>query len=321
MTQQRSLANMPVTLFASVMGVGALSLAYKRAAVVWTQVPQWPYLALLALAAALFVVILGAYIAKWVLYPKAARAELTHPIRMPFVPAFTVAVLILATASAEVMPTVASVLWWVGAIGHLIATALIVSVWFNSPNITANIMTPAWLIPIVGNVVTPLAGKQVGNVDLSWFAFGIGAVLWLGMLPLLLHRLLLAETPLPPKLLPTIAIMVAPSAVMTVSWVQLTGDASGVVPRMLAGVTWLFALILALQLPRFLKMKYMLTFLGFTFPLGALTVATLVMAGALEGVGYDILAVVILVISTIAILGIVARTLVAVIKGVIFLPE
>lgn len=318
---QRSLAHMPVTLFASVMGVGALSLAYKRAAAMWEAMPEWPHLVLLGLAALLFVVILGAYVAKWAAHPKAARAELTHPIRMPFVPTLTISLLILATSGADVAPTLASVLWWIGAVGHLVATALVITVWFNSPNVTAGIVTPAWVIPVVGNVVTPLAARQVGNVDLAWFAFGIGLLLWLGLLPLLLHRLLLAENPLPPKLMPTIAIMIAPPAVMTVSWVQLTDDPAGIVTRLFAGVTWMFTAIVALQLPRFLKMGYVLTFLSFTFPLGALAVATLIMAGALEGVFYDVLAAAVLAIVTVVILGVVARTIVAAAKGAIFLPE
>lgn len=203
---QRSLAHMPVTLFASVMGMTALTLAYKRASVVWDVVPEWPYLALLALSALLFVVILGAYAAKWALHPKAARAELSHPIRMAFAPTLTISFLLLATAGADVAPAVASVLWWIGAVGHLGATALVLSAWFNRFDVNAKVLTPAYLIPIVGNVITPLAGKQVGNEDLSWFSFGIGAVLWLGLLPLLLQRLLTEENPIPPKLLPTIAI-------------------------------------------------------------------------------------------------------------------
>ena len=39
----RSLAHLPVTLFASVMGLGGLSLAWRRAANVW-DLPQWPAL-------------------------------------------------------------------------------------------------------------------------------------------------------------------------------------------------------------------------------------------------------------------------------------
>lgn len=108
---------------------------------------------------------------------------------------------------------------------------------------------------------------------------------------------------------------------MTVSWAQLTGDATGIVPKMLIGVTWMFALILTLQMPKFFKMKYMLTFLGFTFPSGAMAVATIMMAGALEGTFYDVLGVAAIVIATVAILGIVGRTIVAAAKGVIFMPE
>lgn len=319
--KQRSLAHMPVTLFASVMGMASLTLAFKRAAHVWSVVPEWPYLVLLGLTALLFVVIAGAYLVKWARHPQAARAEMGHPIRMPFMSTITVALLLLATAGADVAPAVASVFWWMGAIGHLLATALILTAWFNRADITAKVITPAWLIPIVGNVITPLAAKQVGNVDFAWSSFGIGAILWFGFLPLILERLLTADTALPVKLQPMIAIMLAPPAVMLVSWTQLTGNADDIVTRMLIGVTWLFALALLFQAPRFLKMKYMLTFLAFTFPIGATAVASIVVAGSLDGIGYDIIAAAVLIIATVLILGIIVRTIVAAIKGVMFLPE
>jgi hypothetical protein len=60
-------------------------------------------------------------------------------------------------------------------------------------------------------VITPLAATEIGSLELAWFAFGVGMVFWLALLPLMLHRVLLYDHPLPAKLLPTLAIFVAPS--------------------------------------------------------------------------------------------------------------
>lgn len=319
MNDQRSLAHMPVTLFASVMGLGALALAWRRADVIWG-IGEWPYLALLAIASAVYVFVLAAYILKWIRFPKAALAELGHPMRIPFVPTITIATLVLATGLAPVAPTVATVMWWIGAIGHLLATIAVLTIWFKRPDIGIDKVTPAWLIPIVGNVVTPLSAGSIANMDVAWFSFGVGLVFWLGILPIILHRLLLVEAPIPPKLLPTLAVMVAPPAISMISWHQLTGDTTGPVIRNLYATAWVMALLVAAQLATFRKLPFALPFLAFTFPAGALAVASEIVAGAMGGF-YHVIAVFALAVATVLILAIVAGVAALVVRGKVFLPE
>ncbi len=245
---ERPLRFFPVTLFASVMGVGGLALAWRRAARVW-DLPTWPFTLLLGVAVLLFGALLSAYLLKWLRHPADAKTELRHPIRMAFVPTVTISLLVLATGLTELAPTAARVLWWLGAVGHMAATVTVLSAWFGRPDITMTHVTPAWFIPIVGNVITPLAAEQVGSVDLAWFAFGVGVVFWIGLLPVLLQRLLLHDPGLPPKLLPTLAIFVAPPAVILLSWQALTGDTTGPVSRIMYAATLVFLLLVAGQLP------------------------------------------------------------------------
>lgn len=95
----RSLAHLPVTLFSSVMGLGGLSLAWRRADRVW-DLPAWPALLFLALAAIAFVVVAGLCAATGARHPAAARAELAHPVRMTFAPTLTIAILAAPPAVA-----------------------------------------------------------------------------------------------------------------------------------------------------------------------------------------------------------------------------
>lgn len=169
------------------------------------------------IAAVVFVVLASLYVAKWIRYPEAVQAELRHPVKMSFVPTVTISLLLLATAGQDLITPVAIGLWWVGALGHLALTVVVLSAWFGRPDITLGQVTPAWLIPIVGNVVTPLAAPALGSIDLAWFAFSVGLVFWLAFLPILLQRVLLHEVPIPDKLLPTLAIFIAPPAVAMLS--------------------------------------------------------------------------------------------------------
>ena len=316
---EHSLADLPVTLFASVMGLGGLSLAWRRAASVW-DVPQWPALTFLALASAAFVVVGTLYALKWARHPAAARAELRHPVRMTFAPTLTIAVLVLATAGQDVAPALASALW-VGAVGHLAVTVAVLSAWFSRPDIGLAAVTPAWFIPVVGNVVTPLAAAELGSVELAWFAFGVGLVFWMGLLPLLLHRVLLHDPPLPRKLLPTIAVFLAPPAVAMLSWQALTGEGDGVAVRLLYDAAMVFVVLLLAQVPALRRLPFALPASASSFPLAAASAAAVSMAGVRPQAAYDVVAVLLLTGTTVLVLAVAALTLRAAARRQICVPE
>ena len=318
--QAARLPHFPVSLFASVMGVGGLSLAWRRAA----GVLSWPVAVAQGLfwaAAALFLGLLVVYLAKWVKHPEAARAELRHPIRMAFVPTITIAILILATAGQDLMPPVAKVAWWVGAIGHLALTAVTLSAWFTRRDIGAGMITPAWFIPVVGNVITPLAAPTLGSMELAWFAFGVGMTFWVALLPLLLQRVLTHEQPLAPKLTPTLAIFVAPPAVAMLSWQSLTGRLDDPPARILFSAALGFLVLLALQLPLLRTIPFAVPAWAYTFPLAAAAAATLAVAGDRHQAFSTALAIAVLALATVVVTGVAVLTGRAALRGQICIPE
>lgn len=318
----RSLEHLPVTLFASVMGLGGMSLAWRRAVHTWGA-PTWPADVFLATASVVLVLLLVLYAAKWARHPAAARAELRHPIRMTFAPALTIALLVVATAARDVAPGTASALWWVGAVGHLVATVAVLSAWFGRADIGHGVVTPAWFIPVVGNVVTPLAARDLGSVELAWFAFGVGVVFWVSLLPLVLQRLLLHDGGLPDKLLPTLAILIAPPAVAMLAWQSLTGEVGDPVGRILYAAAMFFVILLAVQFGRLRRVPFALPYWAYTFPLAAASAAAVTVAGsdAVSGVAYDVVAVLLLTGSTVLVLVVATLTLRAAGRGRICVPE
>ncbi|HQR26002.1 MAG TPA: SLAC1 anion channel family protein [Nocardioides sp.] len=315
-----SLAHLPVTLFAAVMGLGGLALAWRRAALVW-DLPHWPADLLFWVAVAVFVLLASAYLAKWVRYPEQARAELRHPIRMTFVPTVTIGLLVLATAGQDLVPTLAQGAWWVGAVGHLVLTLVVISAWFTREDIGLTEMTPAWFIPVVGNVVTPLAARSLGSVELAWFAFGVGLVFWVALLPLLLFRLLLHGSPLPPPLLPTLAIFVAPPAVIGLSWVALGGHPGDPVTRIFYAAMVAFLLLVLAQGRRLARVPFALPWWAYTFPLGAAAAAATAAAGAWPGTAYDVVAGTLLILATVVVAVVVALTLRLAVRHQICVPD
>ncbi len=310
----------PIPLFASVMGVGALSLAWRKATAVWG-VPEWPWKTLMWITVVLFIVVGLGYLGKAILYPKAVVEDLHHPVKLAFMPTITISFLILATIFAPVYPTVASVLWWIGTIGHMSAALYVINSWYSRPQITRNAITPAWLIPIVGNVIAPLAAKSVGNVEIAWCSFGIGLIFWLGLWPMLLTRLLVHDTPIPAKLLPSMAIFLAPPAIISLAWEALTGKINDAVGLSMYGLALFLSFFLVIQIPTLIKLPFGLPILAYTFPVAALATASVSMAGSTDAFVHELAAVVILIIATLMVITVVARVGYAAAKGVIFQPE
>lgn len=319
-TSTDRLTHFPVSLFSAVMGLGGVALAWRRATRVW-DVPSWPFETFLALAILAFILVAGLYALKWVRHTDAARAELRHPVRMAFAPTITISILILATALSDLAPTVATVLWWIGAVTHFVAMVAVISAWFERADITAGTITPAWFIPVVGNVVTPLAAPEIGSIDLAWFSFGVGVVFWLALLPLLLQRLLTHEHPLPDKLLPTMAIFTAPPAVAMVSWQSLTGAQADPVSRILFAAAMIFLVLLLAQAARLRRLPFAVTYWAYTFPTAAAAVAALAMADQTTLVAHDVVAVALLALATILVLFVSALTARAAARREICVPE
>jgi tellurite resistance protein len=314
------LEHLPVTLFSAVMGLGGLSLAWRRAAGLW-ELPQWPSQLAFWLALGVFVLVAGLYAVKWVRFPGAARAEVRHPVRMTFVPTISISVLLLATAGQDLLAGPATVAWWVGAVLHLVLTLLVVSAWFARPDISVAVVTPAWFIPVVGNVVTPLAAREVGDVELGWFAFGIGVVFWVALLPVLLHRVLLHDQALPERLLPTLAIFLAPPAVTLLSWQALTGQTDDAVSRVLLAATLAFTALLLAQAARLRRIPFALPYWAYSFPLAAATTATLAMADALGSAVYAVVGALLLAVTTVLVAVVSVLTVRAAVAGRICVPE
>lgn len=315
-----SLAHFPVPIFSAVMGIGGLSLAWQRSAQTY-DVSSGIGTAIFWCAASLFAVLVLLYALKWIMYPQQARSELRHPVRMAFAPTLTIAALVVATAGQTIVPDIAAVLWWGGALGHLVATILIVSAWMNRPDIGLMQVTPAWFIPVVGNAVTPLAAPEVGSVDLAWVAFGVGLVFWAILLPIVVLRLAAHTEPMPAQLLPTLAILVAPPAVIQLSWLALSGDGESPVNLMLFGVTLSFVAIVIAEIPRLRAVPFAVTYWAYTFPSAAAATSALAVAHAHSATIYDVVAIGLLAVTSALAVIVSVRTVLEAVHGRLLRPE
>lgn len=312
------LAHLPVTVFATVMGLGGTALAWQRATGTLGLSPL-PGRILAWAALAVFAVAGIAYATKAFRYPAAVRREWSHPVMLAFTATVPVSAIILAAALLDTSRPLSAALWWAGSTAQLILTLHVLRTWIAEPSFEPGHVHPAWFIPIVGSLVVPLAGTTHAPAEVSWFFFAVGLGYWLALLPVILNRLFL-HGPLPPRLAPTLAILVAPPAVAYLSWLQLGGAATDPPARILLHLATFQALLLATQAGRLRKLPFTLSAWSYTFPLAALTAAFLAAAHAGMS-GYRPTAALTLGVVSLLTAALTARTLLAARRGDLSHPE
>ena len=317
-SQPSRLQHFPVSWFAMVMGLSGLTIALHRAETVFNLAIQ-PSLAALVFTITVFLALAGLYLLKAVRYPQQVKGEFNHPVKLNFAPTMSIGLILISIALLPHSKTLSLAVWTLGVALHLVFTLYVLATWIHHTHFEINHMNPAWFIPIVGNILVPIAGVQHGFTELSWFFFSIGLVFWLVLLAIIFNRMFF-HNPLPGKLLPTLFILIAPPAVGFLSWMQLNGelDAFG---RILYYSALFLTLMLFTQAPRFLKLPFALSWWAYSFPMAAITIATLGMYQLLGSPFFKWLGAALLVVLIVLIIGLLVRTAVAVCRREICVEE
>ncbi|WP_372994498.1 SLAC1 anion channel family protein [Marinobacter sp.] len=273
------LQNFPISWFAVVMGMTGFTIAWHHAENL-LGIAVKPSPVLLGLTITLFVVLLLLYLAKALRYPGQVKAEFAHPVKLNFFPTISIGLILLSIALLPYSRGVSFMVWTLGAALHLGFTLYVLSAWLHQTHFEVAHINPAWFIPIVGNILVPIAGVQHASPEISWFFFSIGLVFWLVLLTIIFYRMFFHQ-PLPAKLLPTLFILIAPPAAGFISWFQLVGEVNAF-GRVLYYVAIFLTLMLLTQAPRFFKLEFFLSWWAYSFPMAAMTLATFLMYEQLE---------------------------------------
>ena len=313
---------LPIPLFGSVMGLVGLAVAWMRydeflggdaglgGPLRWAVTAWFAFLTL-------------AYLAKAVFHFDAVLEEFRHPVRSNFFPAFSICFLLLSIAWLNAAPAAAQVMWWVGAPMHLLFTLVSLSNWLDK-KVKIQTLNPAWFIPVVGNILIPVAGVKIAHPDISWFFFSIGLIYWVALFTIVLERLVF-HVPLPAKLKPTLFILVAPPAVAFIAWVKLNALETGHPVLDNAGrllyFFGMFTLLLLFFRIRPRKTTFFVSWWAYTFPMAAATLSTILMAHITKLDFYHNLAIGLLIATTVVNIIVLFATLRAAIKGEVCVPE
>lgn len=312
------LAHFPITFFATSMGMMGLTLAL-RAGEATFGFGHAGSTTVLALSGLLFGVVVLGYGLKALRHPHEVVAEWRHPVRIAFFPAMSISLLLFATALLDLAPAAAHGLWVVGTALQGALALAVISAWIGHRPFQPGMITPAWFIPAVGNVIVPLAGARFGHVDISWLFFSSGLVFWAVLLTLVMNRLMFHD-PLPGRMLPTLMILVAPPAVAFVAWLRLAGE-PGPFGHFLLSTAYVFALLVATQAGRFRQLPFALSWWALSFPLAALAIASFGYAHAAASAAHRVIGAGLLLLLAAVVAVLILRTAGAIRNGTICVPE
>lgn len=316
--EESRLRHFPVAFFTVVMGLAGLTIAWRRAEVVFHS--PFAVSGAMELATVLaYIAIAVAYVAKLARYPAEVAKEFRHPVRLNFFPTISIGLVLLSIVFLERHIDAARWLWVAGTTMHIGFTLYVMNAWIHRTGIDVTQVNPSWFIPVVGNVLVPIAGVHIFPAELSWFFFSVGIVFWIVLLTIVMYRLFF-HAPLPERLTPTLFILAAPPAVGFVAYFALTGTIDAFA-RILYYAALAFTLLLASNAVRFLKTRFFLSAWAYSFPLAAVTIATLLMAHQVGGAAFEWIALALLAVLTVVVVLLVLRTALAMRRGEICVDE
>lgn len=311
------LQHLPLPLFAAPMGLGGLGLAWREAGNV-LHLPALIGEIFMASAAIVWLLLAASHLLRAARHPQALGEDLRHPIRSAFAAAVTVGLMILSGGLSPHAPEAARMLWLTAVTLHLGIAVWIVRGLLSKPRDAGSLLPPL-LIPLVGNILAPAFGAGMGYETLCWMLFGIGALLWIAIQPAMLSRII-SGPPIPERMRPALAILVAPPAAGSLSLAALLGD-FGPASAALLGFALLIAAALLSMARALFAVPFSVAWWAWTFPSAAMTVAAL-KAGHAHPTSWTGFALgTLLVAITILILTIAAMTLRAMLSGALFQPE
>ncbi|MFT5660220.1 MAG: tellurite resistance protein [Sulfurimonas sp.] len=308
----------PIMMFAIVMGLSGITIVFEKAHEMYG-FPSVIGTGLLILDSLVFIIIALVYASKNVKYFSEVKKEFNHPIRINFFATTSISLLLLSVAYHPLSIDVAYYTFIVGTAIQTFLTFYTISFWINK-NLELHHSNPAWFIPIVGNVLVPVAG--VGFIDNNFlmYYFSIGMFFWIILTAILINRIIFHHQ-LAGKFIPTLFIFIAPPAVAFIAYVKINGMQFDMFASTLYNLALFFTFLLLFMYKNFLNLKFFISWWAFTFPLTAVTIASM-LAHKLTGIAiYSYFAYFFMALASLVILFVIYKTLAHMLEGKICIEE
>lgn len=308
--QKRSIGSiqyLPVNLFAAVMGLSGLSMAWRQASELFGVTDVIAEICG-AIAVAIFIALSIGYVAKWTFYRQRVGAEFQHPVMGNFFGTIPIAILLLSSVIGKYSERAGQAIWVAGTVLALTVCYVFVARLLKGSHEPIN-KVPATLVPVVGTLDISVAG---GTMPFPWahevnlMSLGIGGFAALVYFTLILYRLM-QHAPLPAGLTPSLMILIAPFEVGFLGYTNVEQRIDGFASMLYYFGLFLFAVLFFKVFKR--TIPFGVSWWGVSFPIAALSVAALKYASFADAWPLIAVAAAILALLSIVVAVLLIRTL------------
>ncbi|OFX78450.1 MAG: hypothetical protein A2X12_03460 [Bacteroidetes bacterium GWE2_29_8] len=307
----------PITSFSIIMGLTGLTIIFGK----FNHLQWMPHVFFdvsIFFVISLFFLFVILYGAKFILYPSEVKKDFKHRIRINFFSTISISILLLSIAFHSYYPILSIPLWWMGVILHTILMLATIRFWIQH-NFEIQHFSPAWFIPVVGNILIPVTGVDFAPLIISYFYFAVGFLFWIVLFTIFLYRVIF-HAQLPEKFIPTFFIIIAPPAVGFISYMRINMSWDNFSAFLLL-ITYFFIVLLIVMYKSFFKLKFFMSWWAFTFPLTAATIASAIAYQIMPVLFFKVIAITLFLIAITAISIVAWYTIIQAYKGEICIEE
>lgn len=307
----------PIMMFAVIMGLSGLTIVFQKSEEILNFGGNFGFI-LSQIDSVLFVGIILFYIAKIVKYFDEVKKEFNHPVRINFFAASAISFLLIAIIYHQINHSIAAYCFYIGTAMQTFFTFYTISFWINK-NMEIQHSNPAWFIPIVGNVLVPVAGSGIADINFLLYYFSIGMFFWIVLTAVLINRIIFHHQ-LAVKFVPTLFIFIAPPSVAFIAYIKMYGEFD-MFASILYNLALFFTFLLIFMYKNFMNLKFFISWWAFTFPLAAVTIASMLAFKLTNIVIYSYFSYFFLIATTLVVLIVLARTIQHMMKKEICIAE
>lgn len=311
----RSVRYFPVTMLAGILTFFGTGTAWEIAAQAFG-LPTVIAKVFLGFGLGYALAVIGLYIARQFRHPASLREDLHHPRRGNFLAAAPLGLLMIIEAFAVHFDGLTDIIWIIACLATLAVCALVLNQWL-SRRFSPEEVNPAWLLPSAGLLIIPITGAPLGYHDISWMFFAVGILLWLGLFPITLNRLMFHK-PMSPVLLPDLFLLIVPPTLASIALTRLHHDYMDNMAIAFLGFSLLVFIMLLPRWRRFIGLPFGMPWWCCSLALGFLATATMEYFDQTGVLWAGILAGAMLAIATIAAVAVTIMSLHAFARGKMF---
>ncbi|MCR1898290.1 TDT family transporter [Irregularibacter muris] len=232
-------------------------------------------------------IILALVVIKIIKYPREVAEDLKNPVVASVFPTLSMGIILLAAYIKPYLGSFALGLWILGLVFHVLLLVHFTRKYVLS--FTINKVFPSWFIVYVGIVVGSVTAPVFDKIYLGQIIFWFGFLGYLVFLPIILYRTLKVKG-IPEPALPTLMIFSAPASLCLAGYINSFPEKNMFIIGFLLALSQFTLLMVLIQLPKLLKLKFYPSYSAFTFPLAISAISIKLVNGFLTNAGRSIAA-------------------------------